>query len=98
MGQTHGSSRDEGGDLPGFFPSRVHQLLVEVYGYCLHHNNGMHLDVGILDNALWKCRWRSLDAQLAKWYATPLGDVGIHFLSFLVSEWRGVLDWICNSK
>ena len=42
---------EENTDLPGFHPERAHLLLQGVYGDFLHHNNGLHLDGGISDNA-----------------------------------------------
>ena len=50
-------------DLPDFTPELVHLLLQEVYGDFPHHNNGLHLDGGVMENAIWKRHWRRLAAQ-----------------------------------
>ena len=51
---------------------------------------GLHLDVGVADDAIWQRRWRRLAAQSARWYATPSGAVGHRFTAILSAEWRGV--------
>ena len=62
---------EENADLPGFKPERVYLLLWEVYGDFPHHNDGLHLDGGVTDNAIWQRRWRRLATQSDSWYATP---------------------------
>ena len=52
-------------DLPDFTPERAHVLLPEFYGDFPHHNNGSHLDRGIVYDALWQRRWRQLAVKLA---------------------------------
>ena len=47
-------SIEEGADLQGFTPTRVHLSFQEVYGYLPHHNDGTHLVGGVLDDATWK--------------------------------------------
>ena len=89
---------EENTDLPGFTPERVRLLLQGVYGDLLHHNNGLHLDRGIADDAAWQRRWRWIAAQSESWYATPSGAVGRRFMAILTAEWRGVLHWSWNSE
>ena len=76
---------EENADLPEFTPERAHLLLQRVYGDFLHHNDGLHLDRGIADNALWQRCWRRLVEQLASWYDTPSGAVGRRFTAILAS-------------
>ena len=47
----HVSPQEEGTDLPEFVPTRIHLLLEEEYGDFPHHNDGSHLDAGVLDGA-----------------------------------------------
>ena len=54
---------EENGDHPEFTPERAHLLLQGVYGDFSHHNDGLHLDRGVADDALWQLHWRRLDAQ-----------------------------------
>ena len=82
---------EENADFPVFYPERAHLLLQGVYGDFLHHNDGLHLDGGIADNAAWQRRWRRLAAQSASWYATPSGAVGRRFMAVLAAEWWGVI-------
>ena len=56
---------EENADLPGLTPERAHLLLQGVYGDFPHHNDGLHLDGGISDNAAWERRWRRLAVQSA---------------------------------
>ena len=53
-GQYHASPQKYGTNLPDFEPSRVHLLFQGVYGYHLHHNNGLHLDGVVAYNTVWK--------------------------------------------
>ena len=53
---------EENADLPDFTPERAHLLLQEVNGEFPHHNDGLHLDGGIADNAIWNCCWLRLAA------------------------------------
>ena len=64
-------------------------LLQEVYGYFLHHNNRLHLDEIIADDAAWQHLWRRLAVQSAIWYATPSRAVGRCLTAILAAEWRG---------
>ena len=89
---------EENADLLGFTPERAHLLLQGVYGDFPHHNNGSHLDEGIVDNAAWQCRWRRLATQSASWYATPSGAVGRRFKAILAAEWQGVISRSWNSE
>ena len=43
---------EENTDLPDFTPERANLLLQGVYGDYLHHNNGLHLDGGVADEAI----------------------------------------------
>ena len=79
-------------------PERAHLLLQGVYGDFPHHNNGTHLDGGIVDDAAWQRCWRRLAAQSASWYATPSGAVGRRFTTILAAEWRGVISRSWNSE
>ena len=79
---------EENADLPVFCPECVHMLLQEVYGDFLHHNDRSHLDGGIMDDAVWKHRWRQLAAQSVSWYGTPYGAVGRCFMVILAAEWQ----------
>ena len=42
---------EENADLLGFHPERAHLLAQGVYGDFPYHNEGLHLDVGIADDA-----------------------------------------------
>ena len=77
---------EKNADLPGFHPERAHLLLQEVYGYFLHHNDGSHLDGGIMDDAVWQRRWIRPADQSASWYAAPSGAVGRWFTAILAAE------------
>ena len=77
---------EENSDLPDFAPESAHLLLQEVYGYFPHHNNGLHLDGGIADDAIWQRRWHRLATQSASWYATPTGSLGRRFADILAIE------------
>ena len=89
---------EENANLPDFKPEHAHQLLSEVYGDFTHHNNGLHLDGGVADDAIWQRLWRRLAAQSAIWHATPSGAVGRRFTAILAAEWWGILGRIWNSK
>ena len=89
---------EENADQPDFAPESAHLLLQELYGDYLHHNNGSHLDGGVVDNAIWKRCWWWLAAQLASWYTTPSGTVGHQFTAILAEEWQGVLGKTLNSN
>ena len=78
---------EEDADLPGFHPELAHLLLQGVYGDFPHHNDWLHLDERIADDAAWQRRWRRLAAQSASWHATPSGAVGRRFTAILVAEW-----------
>ena len=54
---------DEQADLLYFTPDRAHLLLQEVYGDLPHHNDGLHLDGGVTDNAIRQRYWIRLAAQ-----------------------------------
>ena len=43
---------EENADLPDFTPERAHLLLQGVYGDYPHHNNGLHLDGRVADDAI----------------------------------------------
>ena len=45
---------EENADLPNFTPERAHLLLQGVYGDFPYHNNGSHLDGGVMDGAIWQ--------------------------------------------
>ena len=80
---------EENADLPDFTLDRAHLLLQEVYRDFPHHNDGLHLDGGVADDAIWQRRWRQLAAQSASWYATLSRAVGRRFTEILAAEWRG---------
>ena len=46
---------EENADLPDFTPERTHMLLQEVYGDFPHHNNGSHLDGGVVSMIVRSC-------------------------------------------
>ena len=81
---------EENVDLSVFHLEFVHLLLQKVYGDFPHHNGGLHLDGGIMDNNVWQCRWRRLAAHSGSWYATPSGAVGRRFTEILATEWWGL--------
>ena len=85
-------------DLPDFTPGCAHLLLRELYGDFPHHKDGLHLDWGVADDAIWHCRWRRLAAKSGSWYATPSGSVGRRFKAILTAECQGVLGRSWNSK
>ena len=85
---------EEGRGMDG----ETHLLLQVVYGDFPHHNNRLHLDGGIADDAAWQRRWRRLAAQSVSWYAMTSGAMGRRFTAILAVEWRGVLNRSCNSE
>ena len=50
---------EENADLPGFAPESAHLLLQGVYGDFPHHNDGLHLNRRIADDAAWQRHWRA---------------------------------------
>ena len=82
---------EENADLPDFTPESAHLFLQGVYGDYPHHNDGSHMDGGVVDDAIWQCHWYRIDMQLASWYATPYGTVGSRFMAIMAEEWQGVL-------
>ena len=98
MGGNAPPSPEENEDLPRFTPERAHLLLQGVYGDFPHHNDGSHLEWGIVGDAAWQRRWRRLAAHSAILYAMPSGAVGRRFTEILSAEWREVLDRSWNSK
>ena len=52
MGQYNAHPMEEVANLPELALYRYHNLLVELYGDHLHHNNGTHLDRGAAANSL----------------------------------------------
>ena len=88
----------ENADLPDFTPERAHLLLQEVYGDFQHHNDGLHLNGGVADDAIWQSCWIRLTTQSATWYAMASGAVGHRFKTILAAEWRRVLGRSWNSK
>ena len=54
---------EENADLLGFHPERAHLLLQEVYGNFPHHNDGAHLDRGIMNDYIWQRPWLRLATQ-----------------------------------
>ena len=56
---------EENADLPGFHPERAQRLLQGFYGDFPHHNDGAHLDGGIVDDSIWQNCWRRIAAQSA---------------------------------
>ena len=77
---------EENADLPEFTPGCAHLLLQEVYGHFPHHNDGSHLDWGVVDDAIWQHRWLRLAAQSDIWYATPTVAVMRRFTVILDVE------------
>ena len=67
---------EENTDLPGFVPESAHLFLQGVYEDFLHHNDRLHLDRRIADDAAWQRHWRQFAAQSESWHATPSGTVG----------------------
>ena len=90
--------QEERAELTDFTPNRVHLLLKGFYVDYPHHKNGIHLEGGVLDDAVWQCCWHQLDAQLARWYATSSELIGCGFTEILATEWKGVLDRSWNSE
>ena len=43
---------EENADLQDFTPERARMLLQGVYGDIPHQNNGLHLDGGVVDDAI----------------------------------------------
>ena len=78
---------EEGVDLQGFTPARMHLSLRELYGDFTQHNDGTHLIGGVPDDAIWKIHWRKLAAQSASWYSMPPCKVGHRFNAVLAAEW-----------
>ena len=91
-GQTRELLQEDDMNLPGFNPGRAQLLLWEVYGEFPYHEEGLQLDGGVVDNAVWQSHWRRIDSQSVRWYATPQGVVGRRFTSILAEECWGVLE------
>ena len=89
---------EENAGLLYFTPDRVQMLLREVYGEFPHHNDGLYLDGGVADDAIWQCRWHQIAAHSDSWYITPSGAVGRRFTALLAVEWQGVLGTSWNSE
>ena len=87
---------EENTDLPEFTLERAHLLLQEVYRDFPHHNDGLHLDGGVADDATRQRHWRRLAAHLAIWYATTTGAVGRRFTATIDVEREMVIDWSWN--
>ena len=49
--------QEERANFPEFVPVREHLLLKGVYVEYPHHINRLHLDRGVLYDAVWKLRW-----------------------------------------
>ena len=81
-----------------FYPEHAHLFLHGVYGDFLHHNDELHLNGGVLDNAVCQSCWFRLATQLASCYTTASVAVGRHFTSILATEWQEVLGRTWNSK
>jgi hypothetical protein len=92
------SRKDPGADLPGFEPAPVDQLLDDVYGDWPHHNDGRHLNGGVLEDAAWQRRWRRITALASTHYSVPKGKEGRRFIDALASEFRGVRARRWNSE
>ena len=90
--------QEENVDMTRFAPERAHLLLQIVYRDSLHHNDRLHLDGEVLEDAAWQRRWCLLAAQSNRWYATTSREIGQRFTAILDAEWRGVLGTICNSE
>ena len=45
---------EENADLPDFTPESAHLFLQGVYGDYPHHNDGSHMDGGVVDDAIWQ--------------------------------------------
>ena len=73
--------------LEVFTLSQAHELLVELYGDHLHHNNENHLGGGMAYDALWQRRWQRLAAQSSRWHVILLGGVRRRFTARLSSYW-----------
>ena len=89
---------EENADLSYFTPERAHMMLRGVYGYYLHHNDGLHLDGGVADDAILQRHWRRIYTQSAIWYAMPSGAVGHRLTAILAAEWWGFLGRSLNSE
>ena len=64
----------------------ANKKLLAVFGDTIHHNNGKHLDGGIVDDAQWQKRWKMVvSTNLPLWY-TPKEKVGRQFVQLLASE------------
>ena len=50
----------ENADFPDFSPEHAHLLLQGFYIEFPYHNDGLHLDKKVTDDAIWKSRWRRL--------------------------------------
>ena len=73
----------ESANLPDFTLNHAHLLLQEIYRDFLHHNDGLHLDGVVADNAIWQRCWMRLAAQSASWYSTSYGAVSCRFTAIL---------------
>ena len=78
--------QENGADLPEFALSRANLLLWEVYLDHPNHKNGLQLDGGVADDAVWQRHWYQMATKSVIWYTTPQGSVGHHFMEFLVEE------------
>ena len=89
---------EENTDLSEFNLERAQLLLRLFYGDYLHQNNGLYLERGFTEDAIWQRRWIRLAAQSASWFATPSGVVGRCFTDILAAEWQGFLVGVGNPR
>ena len=76
----------------------VEAKLREVYGDCIHPNDGTHLDGGIRDDAKWQERWKKIVGLPPQRYNAPNGKVGRLFVKEVAEELQGVTKRRWNSE
>ena len=81
---------EEGTDLRVFFPSRSHQLILEVYSDYIHHKYWGDLNGGIIENSLWHIFWKRLNTQSTNWFADTSGAARRRFTMHLAEKWWGM--------
>jgi hypothetical protein len=70
-------------DMPGATIDTVDQMMDKVFGDHVHHNDGLHLDGGIADDATWQDYWRRLIFFPGQMYNLPKGKVEKRFIRII---------------
>ena len=81
---------EEGAGLGGYRLNTPDNMIRSVYSDHLHHNEGTHLDGGVVINAMWQHRWWLIGNPPIRWYDMLQGRIGRQFLQRPTTEIKGV--------